>query len=148
MADALPLPTRGRYDILEAEFGAALGAVGAAYHERVTVYLAHLDCDGHPVPDMDRWTERAVTVLAGVGGGATAMDVRGAWLGDRQTPLHETTTVVYSFAAPESIAAAVGELRAFLTAYGRETNQGEVALSLENPDGAWFFRILPAQYGP
>ncbi len=28
-----------------------------------------------------------------------------------------------------------------------EANQGEVALSLENPDGSWFFRIPRSTFG-
>lgn len=31
--------------------------------------------------------------------------------------------------------------RSFLHRYGREANQGEVALLLENADGQWFYRV-------
>ena len=131
----------GYVDIIEEQFGLALGATGAAYRERLTLFIAHLDREGAPVKDLASWVEGAEAVLSHVGGGATSLKVRGAWLGGRATPLHEDTTIVYSFAEPTAILRATADLRKFLFDYGRGANQGEVAVSLENPDGSWFFRI-------
>ena len=98
-------------DIIEEEFGKALGATEAAYREKVTLYLAHKDRKGSPVPDIESWIQQAESVLSGIGGGATSLKVRGAWLGDRPAPLHEGTTLVYSFATPQAILDSVKKLK-------------------------------------
>ncbi len=135
------------FDIIEEKFGKALGAEGAAYRETVTLFIAHKDRDGNPVADVEQWIQRAEGVLSGIGGGATSQRVRGAWQGPSGPPLHEDTTLVYSYAPPKAIAKAVDVLRDFMHQYGRETRQAEVALSLENPDGNWFFKIPESKYG-
>ena len=135
-----------RFDLLEDHFGLALGADEAAYRERITLYVAHKDREGDDVETVEEWITKAETVLSRVGGGATSDKVRGAWLGDRATPIHEDTTLVYSYAEPESIVRSVAALRRFLVDYGTGANQGEVALSLENPDGSWFFRIPRSEF--
>jgi hypothetical protein len=135
------------FDIIEEKFGKALGAEGAAYREKITLFIAHKDRDGNPVPDVQQWIERAESVLSGIGGGATSQLVRGAWQGKSGPPLHEDTTLVYSYAPPRAIAKAVDALRDFMHEYGRETRQAEVVLSLENPDGNWFFKIPEEKYG-
>lgn len=128
-------------DIIESELAANLGARPVTYNERVTLFIAHRDKDGNAVPEVAQWVTRAETVLSRIGGGATSLEARGAWLGDRQLPLHEPTTLVYTYADPAEILRHVGELKRFALEYGRETMQGEVAILLENPDGDWFFRI-------
>lgn len=128
-------------DIIEKDFGKALGATSTAYREKVTFFIAHKDRHGEDVLNIEEWVQKAETVLSEVGGGATSSEVRGAWLGDRPTPLHEKTTLVYSYAKPQSILDYTEELKNFLNEYGEGTNQGEVSLLLENPDGSWFFKI-------
>ncbi len=128
-------------DIVEDELGARLGARPAIYSEKLTLFIAHLDRDGSPVADVDAWITSAEVVLSKIGGGATSVAVRGAWLGDATAPIHEPTTLVYTYAAPEKIEEAVASIRDFALRYGRDTNQGEVAVLLENTDGDWFFSI-------
>lgn len=131
----------GYIDIIESHLGAQLGSAEVVYTEKVTLFIAHKDRDGKELPDVPSWVREAERVLSHVGGGATSLEVRGAWLGDRDDPLHEDTTLVYSYAPPAAILEGVPRLRAFLHRYGREGNQGEVALLLENADGQWFYRI-------
>lgn len=128
-------------DLIETEFEASLRAKPVAYSEKVTLFLAHLDRNGEPVADIGSWIVRAEDVLAGIGGGATSLQTRGTWLGDRAAPLQETTTLVYTYAEPEKILAHVGAIRTFAFDYGRGTNQSEVAVLLENADGHWFYTI-------
>ncbi len=142
-------PNSGDYfDIIENEFGEALGALESAYREKVTLYIAHLDRNGKLILDVEGWIKRAESVLSRIGGGATSLLVRGAYLGNAIDPLHEPTTLVYCFAEPRSIVNSVHQLRDFLHLYGQEANQSEVVLSLENPDGNWFFRVPRKVYNP
>jgi len=127
-------------DIIEKDFGKALGATDTAYREKVTFFIAHKDRNGDDVPNIDKWVREAETVLSDVGGGATSSEVRGAWVGDSGI-IYENTTLVYSYATPQAILNNTEQLKNFLREYGRATNQGEVSLLLENPDGSWFFKI-------
>lgn len=136
------MTVRPRYvDIIEEEFAMKLGAEGTIYNEKITLFIAHKTRHELPVQDIDTWIERAEALLSGVGGGATSVQVRGAWLGDRSAPLHETTTLVYTYAAPEHIESHAAAIREFVCEYGQTADQGEVAVLLENCDGDWFFRV-------
>ncbi|WP_437986613.1 hypothetical protein [Sorangium sp. So ce117] len=132
---------KGYIDIIESQLAAQLGSVGVAYTEKVTLFIAHKDRDGADLSNVVFWIQEAERALSYVGGGATSLQARGAWLGERDTPLYENTTLVYSYAPPAAILENVPRLRDFLHRYGREANQGEVALLLENTDGQWFYRI-------
>ncbi len=132
---------RPRYvDIIESEFGRALGAKATIYNEKLTLFIAHKDRAGNQVPDVDAWIDDARELLSNVGGGATSLPVKGSWLGPDGL-IHEDTTLVYSYAPPEAIEASVEALREFVLRYGKEANQGEIAVLLENNDGDWFFSI-------
>ena len=132
-------------DIVEAEFGEALGARPAAYSEKLTLFVAHRDRTGAPVQNVERWVDDARALLSTIGGGATSIPVRGSWLGPDGL-IHEDTTLVYSYAAPSAIEGKVRELREFALRYAAEANQGEVGVLLENNDGDWFFSI-PFEHG-
>jgi hypothetical protein len=145
--DYLSVASRSEYlDIIEQEFAASLGAIHAPYREKLTLFIAHRDRDGNDVSDLERWIAGAESVLSQIGGGATSIEARGAWLGDRATPLHERTTLVFTHATPEQIVEGVPQLRHFMHAYGRETRQWEVAVLLENQDGHWFIKVLHENY--
>ena len=137
-----PTLRRPKYvDIVEEEFGAALGAKPTASSEKLSFFVAHKDKAGVPVPDIESWITRVEKALSDIGGGATSMEVRGAWVGGPNGVVHETTTLVYTYAQAEAIEAKAAGLRELAWAYGTTTNQGEVGILLENNDGDWFYSI-------
>lgn len=133
----------GYIDIIETQLTQKLGASDVLYTEKVTLFIAHKNSNGETLINIADWIFEAERVLANIGGGSTSVQVRGAWLGQRDQPLHEETTLVYSYATPQAILDNIVMLRHFLHRYGRESVQGEVALLLENTDGQWFYRVHP-----
>jgi len=135
---------RGDYiDIIESQLAAELGSAEAVYSEKVTLFIAHKDRNGVDLPNVEFWIQEAEGALSRLGGGATSLQARGVWRDEHDEPLYEMTTLVYSYAPPKAILDNVSHLRAFLHRYGREANQGAVALLLENTDGQWFYRVRP-----
>ena len=135
-------------DIIEKNFGKALGADEVVYREKITIFIAHKDRHGNKIPKkiINKWIKKAEIILSAVGGGATSIKVRGAWSDHGAPPIHEDTTLVYSYAKPKAIIKYVKRIKKFLFKYGKSTDQGEVALLLENQDGDWFYRIPKEKY--
>ncbi len=134
-------------DVVEEEFAEWLGVKPPTYQEKLTLFIAHKDRTGALVPDIDDWIAKAESVLSNLGGGATSDAVRGAWQPPSGPLLYEPTTLVYTFAPPKRLQREhVQHVREFMTEYGRDTNQGAVALLLENPEGHWFFELPRTAY--
>ena len=130
-------------DIIEKEFADAVGASPPEYNEKITMFLAHKDRDGSDLDDdlIIGWIAEAENVLSAIGGGATSILVRGAWVSDQGKTIHEPTTLVYTYCAPEKILENTKTLKNLALEYGKACRQSVVALLLENNDGDWFLSI-------
>ena len=117
---------------------AALGASEAADKEQVTLYIPTRDRDG-TLFDAQPWLEEALTLLAGIGGGATALaPASGAWINpETGTLVTETVHLIYAYSDPTALASGFRDIREFLHDLGRETNQGEVVVEISDR----FYRI-------
>ena len=111
----------------------AVGAAQASAIQRLTLYIPSRDQHGQDF-DPKPWIDRALEFLSTIGGGATAMPpVDGAWINPKTSQLvTEKVVLVYTFIDPDKFEAALPELRAFLHALGKETDQGEIVFEFED----------------
>lgn len=96
----------------------------------MTVFIPSQTRDGAAV-DHVFWRTEASTVMAGLFGGATAVEGDGAWCDDERSGVVkvETVSMVVSFMANSSWnKETVPKLAKFLHRMGREAQQGEVGL--------------------
>lgn len=121
--------------------GKLLGASPDASRQKFSVFIAHKDRHGVEIQNIDTWIRTALAVLSRAGGGATSDRVTGAWLNPEGVLIEEPTSIVYTYIGPERLETTMPTVRRFLHDYGRETEQGEVAVLLEGADEKWFFRI-------
>jgi hypothetical protein len=119
----------------EIDIAAAFGAE-PLHGQRFAVFIPNKDRDGQPV-EQPRWVMEALTLLAQVGGGATAMPpVTGAWLNpDTAALVIEEPVVVFSYVRPARFVEMLPQLVTFVKRLGRETNQGAIAIEF---DGRFF----------
>jgi len=109
------------YDDLGERFGASRIAV----QERFAIYIPDRDKNGN-VLDVTIWIRRAMQLLDGIGGGATAMPAALGILRGQE----ENTVIVYSFIDQDRFFGQVFRVRAFLHEFGRTMNKEKFCLSL------------------
>jgi hypothetical protein len=81
---------------------------------------------------------RALRLLARVGGGATLLWGEGSWHNEETGKvIIERTAVIYTYVDPTAFLAELVALRDFLHVFGRRTNQGEVVVEFDS----LFYRI-------
>lgn len=116
------------------DLSAWLGTVaGQPRDVTLTVFVPSKTRNGIAV-DHEFWRDEALTVMARLFGGATAVEGAGAWRDDgrRSAIKLERVSVVVSFTSDSAWNKdAVTELGAFLRRMGRETNQGEVGVVVD-----------------
>ena len=105
----------------------------------VAVFVPSRTRSGYDI-DHASWVQEAVEVLSQLFGGATAVEGFGGWFDEEcGQVLTERVSMVVSFISEEEWnRAKVRELRRFLHRMGRETEQGEVGLLVQN----CFYRIV------
>jgi hypothetical protein len=99
----------------------------------LVLFIPSVDRDGHPVPGQPEWTNRALSVLGSLFGGATAYPkAQGVWRdNDRGGVLiFDEPVVVQCYTIPADIEDDVklAELVSFCRRMGSEMRQGEVGL--------------------
>jgi hypothetical protein len=114
------------------DLGHALGADGGISVQALTLYVPNKDRDGKEIGDQRRWVLAAAELLARIGGGVTILPpAEGGWQNPAGGLVWESPVLVYTYVRPAEFRALLPELRAFLHALGRETNQGEVAIEFD-----------------
>jgi hypothetical protein len=110
----------------------------------LVLFIPSVDRDHQPI-DQNTWVSRALEFLGKQFGGATAFPkARGVWRDDAQDGrlVFDEPVVIQCYTSEPALAAAAGELRAFLVAMGEATNQGAVGLVIDRD----YLEIqLPAQ---
>jgi hypothetical protein len=116
-----------------------LGAVDEPSFQRLTLYIPDKDKNGKVIKKLNDWLRKAREMLTVIGGGATALPpADGTWLNpENEETVWEKTTLIYTYVDPDRFEDNIRSLRAFLHAFGRQTNQGEVVFEF---DGR-FYRI-------
>ncbi len=113
---------------------ASLGAGPPAGTLQITLFIPSVDRHDAPIAQ-EHWREQALRALGRLFRGATAFPPgRGVWRDDTTGDLvFDDTVMVTSYIADDALTeAALASLRGFLHRLGRETNQGEVGLIVEN----------------
>jgi hypothetical protein len=110
--------------------GTALGASITDRNWLVQIYLPQRDMHGRPVETHAQWVRRAETLFGKLFGGATRPpDCNGVWVNpDNDQEVREPTSIVYSYTSAEKLEAGLTSLKMLVHLFGRETNQGEVAI--------------------
>ena len=103
----------------------------------VVLFVPSVERDGVTEIDQDLWVERALEVFGRDFGGATAFPrAKGIWRDDERGGelVRDNPVVLHSYMAPEVIEDAdnLAQLGAFCRQMGRETNQGEVGLVIDD----------------
>jgi hypothetical protein len=103
----------------------------------VLLFIPSVERDGTTAVDQNRWSEDAMKMLGTVFGGATSFPrARGVWRDDERdgTLVFDEPVMVWSLVAPESLndEKTLDELQLFCRRMGRETNQGEIGLVVDN----------------
>jgi hypothetical protein len=121
----------------EIDVPTAFGA-DPTFAERFSIYIADRDQLGKDI-DQRRWVREALELLTDINGGASALPpMDGLWRNlETGNNVEERTIVVYSFVRAEAFAKRIDEVVQFVKRYGREANQGEVAMQY----GEAFFSI-------
>lgn len=129
--------------VIEFDLARILGAVKEVATQVLTVYIPNKDKNGALLSNYEKWVKEARDILTVIGGGATTMPpADGSWLDPalgvtEATQLKdsyvilEKTTLITTYIQAQSLKKNLGALREFLHRFGRETNQGEVALEYD-----------------
>jgi hypothetical protein len=100
------------------------------------LFIPSKDKNSKPLNDQDVWSRTAAKLLTSVFGGATVMPAAvGMWLNDETNKIVEEEVVLIHSYAQESDVNDEGKLRQlakFLHGMGKETNQGEVGLVIDD----------------
>jgi hypothetical protein len=99
----------------------------------VVLFVPSVARDGVTAVDQDLWSERALSILGRLFGGATAYPrARGVWRDDERGGrlVFDQPIVLHCYTSPEDIEdeRKLASLGAFCRSMGRETRQGEVGL--------------------
>lgn len=118
------------------DLGSRLGAGHPAGSTQVTLFVPSVDRFGAPV-DQKRWEDEALTVFGRLFRGATAFPSgRGVWRDDDRggVLVFDETVMVTSYVDPRllEVDEVVDDLRIFLHRMGREANQGEVGIVIDD----------------
>src|SRR5262249_7763608 len=103
----------------------------------IQLYIPDRDRDNEKIPNHQAWVDEAARLIAPLGDGFTIVPVRGGWYEEKADgstgEVIENTSLIYCFIThPERIAPLLPNLRSFLHRFGRETNQGAVAVEIDN----------------
>ena len=120
-------------DSIEVILEKLLGASEAPSVQVLTLYLPDKDKDGKPIKNLNKWITEAQKVLSAIGGGCTSMaPADGTWFNpENKNIVFEKTVIMYTYIDPDLFEENAKVLREFLHRFGRETNQGEVALEFD-----------------
>jgi hypothetical protein len=130
---------------MDIDLGQALGAEpGDVSVQRITLYIPDKDQQGQPI-DQKHWVAKAKQLLTRLtnndeeyDGGVTVLPAAdGGWQVTPQEVVWERTRMVYAFIRAGPFVRGLPELRRFLHAFGRETNQGVVVVEFDGD----FYRI-------
>jgi len=108
--------------------GKMLGAHSVQTVQQLLLYIPDKDKNGKPIKAKSAWLKEAQSMMSKIGGGCTTYpSAVGAWLNpDTQKLIIEGTTLVYTYVLPQNFNQHKAALKAFVHAFGYETNQGEV----------------------
>jgi hypothetical protein len=103
----------------------------------VVLFIPSVERDGRTAIDQDHWVDAALDLFGRVFGGATAYPrARGIWRDDEKggALVRDNPVVLHSYMDPEAIETreSQAQLAAFCRRMGRETNQGEVGLVIDD----------------
>lgn len=120
---------------MKANTGEWLGSVkGNRRDFVVTLFVPSQTRDGDPI-DHKFWRTQALEAMTSLFGGATAIECEGAWRDDDRggsVKTEKVSAVVSLMTKSTWNSATVWVLREFLHRMGREANQGEVGLIVDN----------------
>ncbi len=103
----------------------------------VVLFIPSVERDGQTAIDQDQWVDAARDLFGRVFGGATAYPrARGVWRDDEKggVLVKDNPVVIHSYMDPAAIegAESQAQLAAFCQRMGRDTNQGEVGLIIDD----------------
>ena len=103
----------------------------------LVLFVPSVERDGETPIDQEHWVDEALQLLGRLFGGATAYPrAKGVWRDDERggTLVSDNPVVIHCYTEPEVIEAAqnIAELGEFCRRMGREANQGEIGLIIEN----------------
>jgi hypothetical protein len=101
------------------------------------LFIPSVERDGQTAIPQDRWVDAALTILGRIFGGATAYPrARGVWRDDDRggALVLDEPVVVHCYVDPTEVQDddKLAELREFCCQMGRETNQGEIGVVVDN----------------
>jgi hypothetical protein len=100
------------------------------------LFIPSKDKDGNDLSDQEMWADAAGDLLSELFGGATAMPpAKGKWLNEETNQIiTEQVVLVHCYARPRHAndEDRLKQLARFLHRMGKETNQGEVAIVIDN----------------
>jgi len=117
-----------------AEIQKLLGAYGETKDRHVCVFVPSRARDGSQI-DHKFWRSEAVRVLSQLFGGATSVYAYGGWLDEEmggEIKEEEESLVFSFFSSSELDKNAVLELKRFVHRLGRDAQQGEIGVHLDN----------------
>ena len=123
------------------DLNAAEQLVGARKTILIVLFIPSVARDGTTPTDQERWVEEALMTFGRLFGGATAFPrARGVWRDDERAGqlVFDEVVVMHSYVKEALLAKGAGapdpfaELGAFCRRLGRDTNQGEVGVVIDN----------------
>ena len=112
----------------------ALGATHPEGGEQITLFLPSKDRNGIDI-NQEKWRDKALDCFGRLFRGATAFPPgKGVWRDDENDGrlIHDETIMIVTYISEKVLWEQMGELRKFLHKLGRETNQGEVGIIIND----------------
>jgi hypothetical protein len=102
----------------------------------IVLFIPSKDKDGNDLSNQEMWADAASDLLSALFGGATIMPpAKGKWLNEETDQIiTEPVVLIHCYARPShaSDEDRLKRLAGFLHRMGKETNQGEVAIVIDN----------------
>ena len=103
----------------------------------LVLFIPSVERDGRTPIDQNHWVDEALLLLGRLFGGATAYPrAKGIWRDDERggALVQDNPVVIHCYTEPEAMEAAesLAELGTFCRRMGREANQGEIGLIIED----------------
>lgn len=114
-----------------------MSALGGAKRTLVVLFVPSVERDGKTAIDQPTWVDEALTMFGTVFGGGTAYPkARGVWRDDERggVLVFDEPVVIHCYMPPDAIQDDdnLARLASFCRRMGRETNQGEIGLVIDD----------------
>ena len=122
------------------DFLLGLGVSEEPSVQSFSIYIPNLDRDRNPIAGWSDWVRGAIHLLTRINGGSTSLppSQSGYRRSDGAFELNDTVVVYSLIRDPDAFEQRFDEIRAFMSDFGRRTNQESVMFEFSDGHSAYF----------